>query len=314
MPEPQPVVLTPRAEPVAVRVRRVAEAQEGVVTRQQLRDAGLSDPKIGRWVAEGHLCRRHRDVYTLGHGAISQRGELLVALFHAGEGSALSHTTAAWWWGLIDAEPRRIHVSAPHNRSSTSAIRVHAPRAYEVVTHRGLPATTVARTLVDVAAKLRFRELRRVVAEADYRGLASLGEIAAHCRQGRPGSAVLRRALRAYEPELAHTWSELEERWVAVCERYGIPMPEMNAEVCGLTVDALWRDMRVVVELDGLAAHSSPARMEADRRRDLTLREAGFVVHRYTWRQITKSPGAVSADVLRALDLARTGKAVRATL
>jgi predicted transcriptional regulator of viral defense system len=314
MPELQPVVLTPRAEPVAVRVRGVAETQEGVVTRRQLREAGLSDSKIGRWVGEGHLCRRHRDVYTLGHGAISQRGELLVALFYAGDGSALSHTTAGWWWRLIDTEPRRIHVSAPHNRRSTPAICVHSPRAFEVVTHRGLPVTTVARTLVDIAANLRFRELRRVVAEADFRGLASLREIAAECRRGRPGSAALRRALRTYEPELAHTRSELEERWVALCERYGIPMPEMNAEFCGLTVDALWRDQGVVVELDGFAAHASPARMEADRRRDLTLREAGFVVHRYTWRQITKSPGAVSADVLRALDRARSGKASRAAL
>lgn len=301
MPEPQPISFTPRRESVALRVRRVAEAQEGVISTRQLLGAGLTEARISRWVADGRLCRRYSSIYTLGHGAISQRGELIVALLYAGEGAALSHTTALWWWELTDTEPKRIHVSAAHNRASTPAIKVHSPRDLDVTTHRGLPVTTVPRTLLDAARTLRFAQLRRIAAEVEYRGLADLNDLEAACRRGRPGSAALRRALRAHRPELAHTRSVLEERWVALCEDHGIPMPELNAAVCGLTVDALWRAQAVIVELDGAAAHSTPARMEADRRRDLILRQAGYVVHRYTWAQLRRDAPAVAADVLRAL-------------
>ena len=282
-------------------MKRVAEAQEGVITTRQLLEAGVSEARISRWTADGRLCRRHPSIYTVGHSAISQRGELLVALFYAGAGAALSHTTAAWWRGLIDVEPRRIHVSAPHNRRSTRTIKVHCPRAFDVVEHRGLPVTTVARTVLDMAATSTFAQLRRLVAEVEYQGLGSLRDLEAECARGRAGSAALRRVLRAHRPELAHTRSELEERFVALCEEYAIPMPELNAHVRGLIVDALWRGPGVAVELDGAAAHASPARMEADRRRDLRLRAAELVVQRYTWAQVTETPAEVAADVLRAL-------------
>ncbi|HYH58948.1 MAG TPA: type IV toxin-antitoxin system AbiEi family antitoxin domain-containing protein [Thermoleophilaceae bacterium] len=279
----------------------MAEGQEGLITRAQLRSAGLSDAKIARWVAEGQLVRRHQSIYTVGHGALSQKGELLAALLYAGEGAALSHTTAAWWWGLIEAEPRRIHVSARHNRVSLPAVRVHAPRGFSVVEHRGLPVTSVPRTVIDVAAGFRYAHVRRLVAEVEFRALARLPDLAAECARGRPGSSAMRRALREHQPELARTRSVLEERLVWLCEEYEIPMPEFNARMCGLTVDALWRAAGVVVELDGMAAHASPARMHKDRRRDLELRAAGLVVQRYTWSQVTRTPADVAADILRAL-------------
>jgi very-short-patch-repair endonuclease len=75
--------------------------------------------------------------------------------------------------------------------------------------------------------------------------------------------------------------------------------------VCGITVDALWRDQRVVVELDGLRAHNTPERFERDHRRDLRLRRAGFLVLRYTWLQLTRELELVTADVQSAL-LARS--------
>lgn len=299
--QPQRLPFTPRKEPVAVRVRQIAGAQEGVIATSQLLAAGLSPAKITRWVAEGHLCRRHRTIYTVGHDALSQRGELVAALLYAGPGAALSHVTSAWWRGVIGAAPRRIHVSATHSRPSTRDIKVHCPRELEVVEHRGLPVTTVARIALDLAATLAFRQLRRIVAEIEYQGLASLAGLEAECRRGRPGSRALRRALRLHRPELARTRSPLEERWVFLCEEYGIPMPEMNASVCGLMVDALWREQRLVVELDGVASHAGPARMEADRGRELRLRAAGFTVLRYTWTQVTRAPAAVAADALRAL-------------
>jgi very-short-patch-repair endonuclease len=78
-------------------------------------------------------------------------------------------------------------------------------------------------------------------------------------------------------------------------------MPEVNVRLLGFTVDALWRDQRVVVELDSLAAHEETNRVEADRHRELALRAAGFTVLRYTWHQVTRRPGLVVADLRAAL-------------
>jgi very-short-patch-repair endonuclease len=105
---------------------------------------------------------------------------------------------------------------------------------------------------------------------------------------------------------LARTLSVLEERFLSLCERSGIPPPEVNPKVAGLMVDALWRRARVVVELDGHAAHTGAPAMERDRGRDLRLRAAGYEVLRYTWHQVTREPQAVVADLRAALERARS--------
>jgi hypothetical protein len=94
-----------------VRVARVAEKQSGVVTRTQLIECGLGAATISRWVEHGHLHRIHQGVYSVGHRGLSVHGHLVAALFYAGPGAALSHGTAAWWWRLIEARPRRIDIS-----------------------------------------------------------------------------------------------------------------------------------------------------------------------------------------------------------
>jgi very-short-patch-repair endonuclease len=81
-------------------------------------------------------------------------------------------------------------------------------------------------------------------------------------------------------------------------------VPEVNATVSGLMVDAIWRSEMVIVELDGHAAHGHPAALERDRRRELSLRGAGYFVLRYTWQQVVEQPEAVAADLRRALVVA----------
>jgi very-short-patch-repair endonuclease len=76
-------------------------------------------------------------------------------------------------------------------------------------------------------------------------------------------------------------------------------LPDVNVWVQGWLVDAVWFDRKLVVELDGHLAHGAPSRLERDHRRDLELREAGFIVLRYTWQQVTKTPERVIADLAR---------------
>jgi predicted transcriptional regulator of viral defense system len=283
------------------RVAEIAAAQAGVIERAQLIACGVGGSTISRWVERGLLRRVHPRVYTTESAALSTVGRLRAALLYAGRGSALSHQTACWWHELVDAHPETIHVRTPHNRPSLPYIRLHRAPSAEAIELRGLPVVPVADALLDVAAVLPRRAVRRALAEADFRGVLDLRAIDEAARRGRPGSAALRAALADHLPELARTRSPLEDEFLLLVERAGMPFPEVNVVVHGHEVDCLWRAERVVVELDGVAAHGSAARVNTDRRRDLGLRAARYRVRRYSWRQVTREPAAVAADLRAAL-------------
>jgi hypothetical protein len=146
-----------------------------------------------------------------------------------------------------------------------------------------------------------FADVRRALAEADFVHLLHPAQVLAELGRGRRGSKRLRSALLAHLPELAQANEGVEEAFLLLCERNGIPIPEVNVYIEGFKVDCVWRAQRVVVELDSRVAHAQPAKVEADRHRDLTLRRAGYTVRRYTWHQVTAEPEAVLADLRAAL-------------
>jgi len=262
-------------------------------------ESGLPPAGISRWQDERRLHRVHPGVFAVGHGCLAMEGVLAAAVFYAGKGAALSHVTAAWWSGMLQAQPTRVHVSAPGKRKSLRRVRVHCRRDLERVWHKRLPLTPPTQTLLDIAGIVRFMELRRALAEAEYRRLATLAEVEGVLGRGKPGSAALRAALDCHLPQLARTRSRMEELFVLLCERHCLTPPAVNARVAGWTVDAVWFDQRIAVELDSHSAHGTPAAMEEDRRRDLELRAAGYTVLRYTWRQLTDESDLVIADLRR---------------
>ena len=284
----------------------VASEQWGVVSLQQLHDCGVSADTADRWRRAGRLHTVHRGVYALGHPAIPIEGRLVAALLHAGPGALLSHRAAGWWWGLLDRDPGVIDISAPGRRRSLDGVRVHHPHVLDGTRWRRLPITTVPRTLLDLARTASLEQLRRALAQADYHRLLDIDQVLAVCGRGCHGTARLRAALERHEPRIAMTRSELERRFLALLEAAGIALPEINAIVEGWTVDALWRSERVIVELDGRDNHSSPGQLERDRRKDLQLRAAGYLVVRYTWAQIITQPEAVIADLLAILSSGRS--------
>jgi hypothetical protein len=180
-------------------------------------------------------------------------------------------------------------------------VRVHGRRDVERLWHRGLPITPVAQALLDFASTAPLHRVRYAVAQAEYHELLDLQEIEEILGRGKRGSAKLRRALEKHLPQLARTRSELERVFLPLCERGGIDMPEVNVTVAGVLVDAVWRDARVVVELDGHRSHRTRAQIERDRKHDLRLRAAGYTVLRYTWEQIATEPELVLADLKLAL-------------
>ena len=107
-----------------------------------------------------------------------------------------------------------------------------------------------------------------------------------------------------HQPRLALTRSALERAFIGLCESHALPLPELNVYVDGWLVDAVWWDQRVVVELDGLKAHRTRAQLERDHERDLALRAGGFVVVRYTYRQLVEQASSIAAELRGLLSLA----------
>lgn len=296
-----------RNDPTPLRVARRAERQEGVVNEAQLRDLGLDRFAVRRWVAAGRLHREYPGVYSVGHRALTRKGKLIAALLYCGEGAALCHRSAAHWWALIERPPAKIHVCSRHRRAPSHDLVLHRPRVLDRVLHHQLPVTPVARTLLDLATEASVRELRKALAEAEFRGVLDLEQVQSLIGRGRPGSARLRAALEAHLPALAQTETPLEDEFLLLCERFGLPLPEPNVWIGPYRVDAFWREERVVVELDSRAAHTSEARRLTDHERDLRLREQGYVIRRYSWHQVFTKPAQVAADARRTVDARRSG-------
>jgi Transcriptional regulator, AbiEi antitoxin/Protein of unknown function (DUF559) len=279
----------------------LADRQFGVVSTAQLLHCGLSAAGIARWVERGWLYRVARGVYAVGHRNLTCEGRLSAVLLQGGPGAALSHLTAAWWWGLLRYHSGRTHVSAPGRSSSTSAVHVHHPTKLERRWHRGLPVVSVTQTLIQIAPICSFVALRRALAEADHRGSLDLAALNRELARRPRGSSRLRLALDRHMPQLAETLSPLEDRFLLLCEHYGIPLPEPNSDVNGYLVDALWPAAGLAVELDGREVHGTPAAVARDRGRDLTLRRAGLEVIRYSSEQVDYHSDLIAADLNTAL-------------
>jgi very-short-patch-repair endonuclease len=283
------------------RLGEVAARQWGVLSLQQVRQLGFSESAVRRLVARGYLVRLYPGVYAVGHEPLRIEGRLLAALFHAGPGSALSHTTAAYWWRLIEATPAVIHIATPNRPGGADDLKIHRPRQVEAVRERRLMVTPVHRTLIDIAAMLDTKTLRRALAEADHQNRLNPPSLIAQIRPGQPGGQGIRKALARHLPELASAESELERRFLELVQRASLPTPEVQVWIQGFRVDALWRAHKLVIELDGHATHANAAANETDRRRELTLRAAGYTVVRYTWEQVTQRPAEVVADLVTLL-------------
>lgn len=281
-----------------VRLSAMAEKQFGRVGWWQM---GVAKSTVNAWVKNGYLHRRLTGVYAVGHSAPSVEAELAEALLYAGPGAMLSHATAAWWWGLIENPPSTINVSTPRRCRNERGVKIHQRRRCERAWHKRMPVTSVAHTLLDYAATASLNMVRKALANAEYQKLLDIGEVQALLGRGRPGSARLRMALRRHQPRLAHTRSPTEVVFFELCESFGLPLPEVNVRVAGWTVDFLWRDHGLAVEVDPYGNHHTPAQVDRDRRKDLALRSRGLAVHRYSRDQVEQAPADVAADILAGL-------------
>jgi very-short-patch-repair endonuclease len=230
----------------------------------------------------------------------------MAALLACGHGAVLSHWSAARLWSLSRRVGGEVEVTViGRSVDRKYGIRIHRtaslPRQ-ELRTRHGIPVTSPARTVLDLAAEASAHELEKVTAEVYVQRLVTRDGFL-HLLSGHPGrrGAKALRDLVGCGETVAMTRSEAERRLLALIRRAGLPAPAVNARLGRYEVDFLWPEQRLVVEVDGFAFHSSRVAFDRDRTRDAQLTAAGYRVVRLTWRQIVNDPEATLVRLTRAL-------------
>ena len=223
----------------------------------------------------------HRGVYVVGYPHLTRNGGFMAAVLACGEDAALSHFSAAVLWGLLSSDGR-IHVTTPRDREPRGLVVHRAGLDGDVRMRAGIPVTTPARTLIDLADVAPRRTLERALDEAEYLRLDCTGLAP---RRGRRGSGTLSSVLAIHRPGSTRTRSHLEELFIALCDRHGLPRPEVNVHV-------------EVVETDGGAAHGTTRAMKRDPVRDADLMIAGWRVWRLSYEQLLRDPDTVAEQLV----------------
>ena len=277
-------------------IAALAAGQHGHVTRAQLLELGLGDHGIGYRVGISRLIPVYAGVYAVGHVPTAPVARAGGAVLACGRGAVLSHGSAATLWGIRKRWQSPFEVTVRWDRRRRG-IRIHRSRTLtrqDVKLHLGVRVTSPARTVLDMAPRLSDRALARVVNDARLAGylhLDDLGEVLVRCPSHR-GATRLRPFVQTGG---APTRSEFEDAFLAFADRFGLPRPEINVRVAGHEVDALFRDERVIVELDGFEYHRDRRSFERDRERDAATLAARFETVRVTWARLTLKPDREAA-------------------
>jgi hypothetical protein len=295
-------------------VAQLAAAQHSLVSREQMRELGLSEKAIDHALASGRLRRVFRGVYTTQQVGIGKRGRLRAATLACGRGAVISHRSAAALLGLLDKGPVVIDVIAPPSRGrKIDGVRFHRvrpPRRQETGTVDGIPCTSPARTLVDLAGTVGDRTLRSCFERAAQRQLLDIAAIEASIDPRRRGINSLRALIEEWRraaplARKGRLKSPLEAKVLPLLVQRCLPAPLPNAPVEILNgrieVDFLWPEHRFVVEADSRDFHSTGVAFERDRWRDRELMRAGYTSLRVTHLQAETEAQAIADTIARAL-------------
>jgi hypothetical protein len=254
-------------------VHRLAARQGGHVTREQVRDAGVSQATVTRWISSGKLIRVYRGVYAVGHLQSNPINAAHAALLAGGDRCALAGPCALVLWGIWRRWPKRLEILTAGDRRPTGLL-VHRSTTLlkrDITTVQGVRVTSPARTMLDNARRLKPDQLTRAVNDLRLRDLLTIDQLADVIARNptHPAVSLLQSELEFAQPE--PTRSVLEDRFLPLLRKYGLPTPQINVHVAGERVDAYFPDHALIVELDGWGSHRFKAAFLGDRRRDFHI-------------------------------------------
>jgi hypothetical protein len=287
--------VAPKVSTVEAVLAELARRSHGVVTRAQLLRAGITGDEITHRLSLGALLREHRGVYRVGHRAPSVEARYLAAVWACGDGAVLSGRAAAHLWGILKGVAPPPEVTAP-SEHRIEGVTTHRARSIDRTTHRGIPITTVPRTLVDLAAHLSLDALARACHEAGVLYDTTPRQVEAVLAR-RPRAKGAKRLRAVTSGDVHVTLSQLERAFRKRLKEAGLPLPETNRPAHGRRVDCRWPDRRLTVELDSYRYHHSRHAWEQDRRREREARARGDEFRRYTYGDVVESPRLMLAEL-----------------
>jgi hypothetical protein len=293
-------------------VAALAAVQHGVVARQQLLELGMSDDAIDYRIACGRLRRLFPGsygAYAVGHDSLSLQAQALAGVIAAGPAAAASHWTKLALHGVMEKPRPLIHITAPTPRRPRKSLFIHRAviPADELEITDGIPTLSLPRTFLDVSPDLEDRPLRTLLKRAEFKGLLETDEILAILDRypRRRGRKTLAKVARSYAFAAGRTASPLEDDFMEFCVVRDIPPPETNVPIWAgdreYTVDCVWREARLAVELDGRDAHDRRLAFEDDRARDRALIAANWRPVRITSVQLSRGPDSLESDLRQML-------------
>jgi very-short-patch-repair endonuclease/predicted transcriptional regulator of viral defense system len=308
-------------------VSAVAERQAGAFTAEQVSAAGVSRQVQRRLVTEGLWVPRRRGLFVVAGSPAHWLQQLWLAYLSAGPEAVICGRAAAALHHLRGYRPGPVAVMVLLGDSHRSSFgRVRRTRylpPHHITWINGLPVTTIARTIFDLAGDpgnpimfrredliaVHERQLRRLIRDAVVRRGLSMSALVrvtiALGRRGRAGSAVMRSLIKQLGKDYKPTDSELEEAFLDLVRAEGFESPNVQVHLRDREgwigrVDFTYRSRTLVVEVDG-PDHDDDLQRAADRERDDRLRRAGWTVIRIHWTQLIFDPDSVVADLLRIL-------------
>ncbi len=300
------------------RLARIARRQHGTFTRQQAVEAGVPPQTITWRARHGIYQRLQPTVYALNGVPDSRKARMLAALLAAGKEAVLSHLSAAFLHRLDDQPPPpRIHLLTLGRRlTGLLGVTVHRTQylpAHHVTVVDGIPVTTAPRTLCDLPSMVEHPALRRAIADALRRGLATAGALQAALDELGPvrGARMLRAVLGELSTHEARAKSEMESIYLRLNRRAALPEPVVNHPVRDVYgrlryLDVAYIEERLPVELDSRRFHG----LVLDRRDDNKRQNALVLANwhrplRFTYFDLSEEPDRVIYEVTLALDQAR---------
>ena len=295
------------ADSAEIALGALARRQSGVFTRAEAVAAGVPAHAVARRLRSGLWITEYGGAIRAATTPITRSGRERAALVRAGAGAALSHLSAARRWALGTPEPDEVWITVPATRNPrpTAGIRVIRSRHISAEAIRlvdGIPVLDVPRTVADLARVLNQNQLTAAILTAMQRQLCDLEELKYWQRTlaGRPGSALLRRAIEEADPALesilaAEFDALMRGAGIALMPRYALALPDGRSALCDFA-DPI---AKIDFEVDGFAYHSAPHQVARDRARDRRLLAAGWVTVRYDTHDIRRRPRATVADVRR---------------
>jgi Protein of unknown function (DUF559) len=290
----------------------VDAAVHGVVDNIGLRALGLSRSDVEYRVRTKRLFRKHPNVYAVGRPDLTLDGTFLAAVRACGREAKLGHLSALRKWGLRGGGTHKIDVIAPRSIKPKLGIRLHRPLSFDALDTTeldGIPTTTVAQTLLDAATPAYGLNIGKLLHEAEVQQLLDMRAIwVVLARQ--PNHPGARRLDWASREEVPFTRSALEDAGFALFRSFGIPKPGSNEWVWDgerlVEVDFVWRDLGLIVELDGGRYHSTRWRRRKDAAKTAALRGQGWTVLRFSDIEVAGTPALVATTVLAAMPGPRT--------